>query len=378
MEIDGRTVKVHGRGLRGYQAPQTDLDAGNSGSTIRMLSGLLAGQSFSSRLVGDESLSLRPMQRIMTPLAQMGARLDARDGKYPPLTIHGAGLQAIDYSMPVASAQVKSCVLLAGLTATGETTVREPARTRDHTEVALREFGVDIESGSGWAKVKGPARLQARELSVPGDLSSAAFFLVAAAIIPGSDLIIDGVGLNPTRAALIDFLVSMGVDVRVLGVQMQNGEPVGTLRVKGSRIRGGVIDGKLAAALIDEIPVLAILGACSANGLSVRGAAELRVKETDRIETVATNLRRMGLSVETYPGRLRCRRRADARPGCGGELRRPPHCDGLCRGRPARLRPADDQRRGSGQRVFPRILDNTTRDCGVNAPWQRNQCLPPT
>lgn len=299
VEIDGRQVKVHGRGLRGYVAPAADLDAGNSGSTIRMLSGLLAGQNFRSRLIGDASLSQRPMQRIMGPLTEMGARLSAREGKFPPLEIEGGPLQAIDYAMPVASAQVKSCVLLAGLLAEGETTVREPATTRDHTEVALREFGVELESGRGWVKVKGPSRLEARELSVPGDLSSAAFFLVAGAIVPGSELILPGVGLNPTRATLIDFLISCGASVEILDVQMQNGEPVGDLRVRGSQLRGGVIEKQWAAALIDEIPVLAILGAVSEQGLTVRDAAELRVKETDRIETVAANLRALGVTIET-------------------------------------------------------------------------------
>jgi 3-phosphoshikimate 1-carboxyvinyltransferase len=299
VEVDGRDVKVHGRGLHGYRAPVGDLDAGNSGSTIRMLSGLLAGQPFTSRLIGDESLSRRPMQRIMGPLTAMGARLSAIDGKYPPLTIEGAALRPIDYEMPVASAQVKSCVLLAGLTAEGETTVREPAKTRDHTEVALREFGVEVESGRGWAKVKGPARLEARELSVPGDLSSAAFFLVAGAIVPGSSLVLTDVGLNPTRAALIDFLVAAGAEVRILEMRMVNGEPVGDLMVKGSQLKGGVIEKARSAALIDEIPVLAILGAVSEQGLTVRDAAELRVKETDRIETVASNLRLMGVRVDT-------------------------------------------------------------------------------
>lgn len=301
VEVDGRDVKVRGRGLRGYTAPTADLDAGNSGSTIRMLSGLLAGQHFRSRLIGDASLSQRPMQRIMVPLAQMGARLSARDGKFPPLEIDGGVLTPIDYAMPTASAQVKSCVLLAGLLAEGETIVREPATTRDHTEVAMREFGVELESGRGWAKVKGPARLEACELSVPGDLSSAAFFLVAGAIVPGSDLILEGVGLNPTRAALIDFLVAAGADVRILDIQMHNGEPIGNLQVRGSRLKGGLIEKQWAAALIDEIPVLAILGAVSEQGLTVRDAAELRVKETDRIETVAANLRQLGVEIDTAP-----------------------------------------------------------------------------
>jgi 3-phosphoshikimate 1-carboxyvinyltransferase len=301
VRVEGREVTIHGRGLRGYTAPAADLDAGNSGSTIRMLSGLLAGQNFRSRLCGDESLSRRPMQRIMTPLSLMGARLDARGGKFPPIEISGSALQPIDYSMPVASAQVKSCVLLAGLLAEGATTVREPARTRDHTEVALREFGVDVASGPGWASVQGPARLAARQLAVPGDLSSAAFFLVAGAMLPGSDLLLESVGLNPTRAALIDFLVAAGAQITVLDLQMRHGEPVGNLRVRSSQLKGGVIEKDLSAALIDEIPVLAILGAASEEGLTVRDAAELRIKETDRIESVAENLRLMGVSIETAP-----------------------------------------------------------------------------
>jgi 3-phosphoshikimate 1-carboxyvinyltransferase len=301
MSIDGREVRIHGRGLSGYQAPGGDLDAGNSGSTIRMLSGLLAGQMFKCRLVGDESLTKRPMQRIMTPLAEMGARLAARDGKFPPIEIEGGELRPIDYAMPVASAQVKSCVLLAGLHVDGETVVREPAPTRDHTEVALREFGAVVETGPGWAKVRGKARLRARGLRVPGDLSSAAFFLVAGAIVPRSELIIAGVGLNPTRAALIDFLVAAGAEIRVLDISMRNGEPVGDLLVKGSALKGGEISGALAASLIDEIPVLSVLGAVSENGLVVRDAAELRIKETDRIATMADNLGRMGIRMETAP-----------------------------------------------------------------------------
>ncbi|MGC4048309.1 MAG: 3-phosphoshikimate 1-carboxyvinyltransferase [Paludibaculum sp.] len=301
VEVDGRQVKVQGRGIHGWQAPSTDLDAGNSGSTIRMISGLLAGQPFTSRLIGDESLSQRPMQRIMGPLTQMGATLTARDGKYPPLEIRGTALKPIDYTLPVASAQVKSCVLMAGLTAEGETTVHESATTRDHTEVALREFGVEIETGRGWARVKGPARLEARELTVPGDISSAAFFLVAGAIVPGSKLVLQDVGLNPTRATLIEFLVSMGVDVKVLDMRMSNGEPRGDLLVQGSKLKGGLIEKQWAAALIDEIPVLAVLGAVSADGLTVRDASELRIKESDRIETVATNLRKLGVTIETTP-----------------------------------------------------------------------------
>lgn len=312
IALEGRDVTIEGRGLA-WQPPTVDLDAGNSGSTIRMLSGFLAGQPFTSRLTGDESLSRRPMRRIMTPLAQMGATLVARDGKYPPLEITGDALRPIDYAMPVASAQVKSCVLFAGLHAEGVTTVREPAPTRDHTEVALREFGAEVSLGSGWVSVQGRPRLEARDLVVPGDLSSAAFFLVAAAIVPGSSLILHALGLNPTRAALIDFLAGAGAEIRILDIGMRNGEPVGDLLVRGSALKGGVIEGAWAAALIDEIPVLAVLGACSEQGLLVKDAAELRIKETDRIATVADNLRRLGAAVETFddgfqvPGRQQLR-----------------------------------------------------------------------
>lgn len=299
VQVNGRDVTIAGRGLRGYAAPKQHLDAGNSGSTIRMMSGLLAGQHFTSTLTGDESLSRRPMQRIMTPLQQMGARLSARDGKYPPLVIEGGPLKPLEYNMPVASAQVKSCVLLAALHAPGETVVHEPARTRDHTEVALREFGVDVESGAGWAKLTGPARLRPLELTVPGDLSSAAFFLVAGAVVPGSEVQIQGVGLNPTRATLLEFLVSTGADVRVLDIGMSHGEPVGNIMVRGSHLKGGLVEKQTAAALIDELPVLAILGAVSEQGLVVRDSAELRVKETDRIETLASNLRAMGVQIVT-------------------------------------------------------------------------------
>ncbi len=315
VDVQGTEVRIRGGGLHGYRAPEGDLDAGNSGSTIRMLSGLLAGQPFESRLTGDESLSRRPMQRIMEPLRRMGAEIEARDGKFPPILIRGGALQPIEYEMPVASAQVKSCVLLAGLMAEGLTTVREPARTRDHTEVALREFGAEVESGSGWARVRGPARLEPRELIVPGDLSSAAFFLVAAAMREGSDLILENIGLNPTRAALVDFLVAAGANIQVLDIGMRHGEPVGVLRVRGSRLAGGVIEKGLSAALIDEIPVLAVMGAVSEAGLTVRDAAELRVKETDRIETVAENLRRLGIQVETAPDGLRVEGRQRFRAG---------------------------------------------------------------
>jgi 3-phosphoshikimate 1-carboxyvinyltransferase len=300
VEIENHdgVVRVHGIGLDGLRAPSAALDAGNSGSTIRMLSGILAAQSFVTSIGGDESLSRRPMDRIIKPLAQMGAQIEARENRFPPLTIRGTKLHPIEYTLPVASAQVKSCVLLAGLYAEGNTTVHESIRTRDHTEVALREFGVEVETQGRSVTLAGGQRLQARELRVPGDLSSAAFFLVAALIARESALTIYNVGLNPTRTALLDFLAEMGAQIKILDVRGAGGELAGDLQIKNSPIRGGVLEKARTAALIDEIPVLAVLGARSEEGLIVRDASELRVKETDRIATIAENFRRMGASIE--------------------------------------------------------------------------------
>ena len=291
-------VLIHGCGLEGLRRPAGMLDAGNSGSTIRMLSGILAAQGFESRIGGDESLSRRPMERIMKPLAAIGASIEARDGRLPPLAIHGRSLDPIEYTLPVASAQVKSCVLIAGLHAEGKTTVHEPIRTRDHTEIALREFGVDVEVIQRSITVTGRARLEARQLTVPGDLSSAAFFLAAALIVPESDLVIRGVGLNPTRTALLDFLAEIGAPVKILEITETGGELIGDILIRKSKVRGGILQSERTAALIDEIPVLAVLGAASENGLIVRDASELRVKETDRIQTIAENFRSMGLEIE--------------------------------------------------------------------------------
>jgi 3-phosphoshikimate 1-carboxyvinyltransferase len=294
----GELVAIEGGALRPASG---QLDAGNSGSTIRMLSGILAGQGFTSRIGGDESLSKRPMQRIIAPLTQMSAKIDARDGKFPPLEIHGRKLHGIDYTLPMASAQVKSCVLLAGLFAAGDTIVREPVRTRDHTEIALREFGADIEVERRVITLREGAKLTGRELVVPGDLSSATFFLVAALLMPQANLVIHGVGLNPTRSALLDFLVGMGAQIKILDLHQTGGELVGDLRIKASKISGGVIEGALTAALIDEIPALAVLGAASEGGLTVRDASELRVKETDRIATLESNFKKIGVTMQSTP-----------------------------------------------------------------------------
>jgi 3-phosphoshikimate 1-carboxyvinyltransferase len=305
IEEEGTLVTIHGRGLDGWTRPVADLDAGNSGSTIRMMSGLLAAQPFTSRIFGDESLSRRPMDRVMKPLAQMGAHIEARENRFPPLTIRGGPLHPIDYTLPVASAQVKTCVLFGGLFAEGQTIVREPIRSRDHTEIALREFGADLKVAQRVITLEGRPTLTGRELTVPSDLSSAAFFLVAGLLVPGSNMVIQGVGLNPTRSSLLDFLLSIGAPVKVMKIESVNGELIGDIRVQHAPVRGGLIEGDLAAGLIDEIPVLAVLGAASEEGLVVRDAQELRIKETDRIATVAENFKRMGIAVEVTPDGMR-------------------------------------------------------------------------
>ena len=301
VEGSGTEFVIHGRGLGGLHAPAADLDAGNSGSTIRMITGILAAQPFTSRLVGDESLSRRPMQRVIQPLEKMGAHIRAREGRFPPLEIQGAPLRPIEYALPVASAQVKTCVLLAGLFADGETAVTGQVASRDHTEIALREFGADITVEKQKIAIAGRPRLAGRELTVPSDLSSAAFFLAAALLTPGSHLSIRGVGMNPTRAALLDFLRGMGAPLRIPDLESRHGELVGEIEVEYGELEGGTIDGQLTAALIDEIPVLAVLGAASRRGLTVRDASELRIKETDRIRAVVDNLRRMGVAAEELP-----------------------------------------------------------------------------
>jgi 3-phosphoshikimate 1-carboxyvinyltransferase len=302
MERQDGILSIHGNGLDGLRPPAGPLDAGNSGSTIRLLSGILAAQPFTSEIGGDESLSRRPMERIMKPLAEMGADLSAHDGRFPPLTIKGGSLHPIEYTLPVASAQVKSCVLFAGLFCDGETSVREPIVTRDHSEIALREFGAEIEVLKRTITLTGRPRLQGKELTVPGDLSSAAFFLVAALIVQSSSLVIRGVGMNPTRSALLDFLAQMGADLKILEISETGGELIGDVQVRKTRmVKGGTLEGARTAALIDEIPVLAVLGAASENGLVVRDASELRVKETDRIATIADNFSRMGLHIEVRP-----------------------------------------------------------------------------
>jgi 3-phosphoshikimate 1-carboxyvinyltransferase len=294
------SVEIIGNGGN-FSIPSTPLDCGNSGSTMRMLSGLLSGQKGQFTLIGDESLSRRPMERIRKPLSQMGARITLTDG-HAPLTIEGAQLQAIDYTTPVPSAQVKTSVLLAGLSATGSTTVRESVRTRDHGELALRAFGAEVTRTVDSVSINGGVQLQAIEGAVPGDMSSAAFFLCAAVLFPESNLVLDGLGLNPTRATLLDVLTALGARFSVLNLEEKHGELVGTVQVTAPRegLTTTTISGALAAQLIDELPVLAAIAPYSSGGIRIRDAKELRVKESDRIALVAENLRAMGADVEEF------------------------------------------------------------------------------
>ncbi len=290
-------VTVEGCGME-LQAPTSPLDCGNSGSTMRMLSGILAGQPFNSVLTGDESLSRRPMKRVIEPLTQMGAQISAAAGDRAPLEIQGAKLHAIKYRPAVASAQVKTSVLFAGLLAEGKTSIEEPARTRDHGELALRAFGVEVERDRNTVSIQGGQNAQPLEAYVPGDISSAAFFLSAAAIFPESNLVIDGVLLNPTRSALLDVLTAMGSRISMVRVEESHGELVGTIALVPGQGRHVQIEGALTALLIDELPVLAAIAPYTAGGLEVRDAGELRVKESDRLSAVTKNLRAMRAQVE--------------------------------------------------------------------------------
>ncbi len=288
-------------GLGGtLRAPAAPLDCGNSGSTMRMLSGVLAAQPFSCELFGDESLSQRPMKRVVEPLTRMGAKVETSDGGKPPLCITGAKLKGIEYATPVASAQVKSLVLFAGLQAEGETIVEEPLRTRDHSELALRAFGAEVHRSKNRISIQGGQKLKAIEAFVPGDISSAAFFLCAAALFPGSSLVVEAVGLNPTRSALLDVLAPMGLRSSVVTLEEHNGELIGTLKVEAGELKGMTVSGAQSAMLIDELPVLAAIAPYTKDGMEIRDAKELRVKESDRVAAVTDNLRRMGAQVTEH------------------------------------------------------------------------------
>jgi 3-phosphoshikimate 1-carboxyvinyltransferase len=309
----GQQIAITGAGLDGLRPPSRELDAGNSGTTMRLLAGVLAGQNFDSVLTGDVSLQRRPMRRVMEPLALMGARVDARDSKFAPLEIHGSALRPIHYTLPVASAQVKSAILLAGLFAAGETSVEEPVCTRDHTEIALTDFGADVRRIGRTVQVTGRPQLEARQLKVPGDLSSAVFFLAAALVLPDSGIVVHDVGLNPTRSAVLDVLAGWGAAVSVTSLRGGPGELIGDVALRHAPLTGGLLAGERVAQLIDELPMFAALGPYTEEGVEIRDAAELRVKESDRIAVVAENLRRMGAQVEERPDGLRVEGRRSGR-----------------------------------------------------------------
>lgn len=295
-------LKIKGQGPEGLREPEEVLDAGNSGTTMRLLMGVLAGQPFYSVLTGDRSLRRRPMGRVAEPLRQMGAQIWGREGgNLAPLSIKGGSLRPIDYSLPVASAQVKSAILLAGLGAEGETTVREPVPARDHSERLLEFCGIRIKKEDLKISLWGRQRLRAFQINIPGDFSAAAFFLVAACVHPRAEIVVRNVGLNPTRTGLLTVLEDMGAEIQVYPEGVSAGEPYGVIRARSSSLRGTKIGGPLIPRLIDEIPVLAVAAAVAQGHTIIQDAAELKVKESDRITTLAVELRKMGAKIETLP-----------------------------------------------------------------------------
>lgn len=295
---DGDHVVIHGKGLHGLSTPQNILDVGNSGTTTRLISGILAGQSFISSLNGDESIQKRPMGRIITPLTMMGANIRSiKDNGCAPLEIGGAPLNAIHYDSPVASAQVKSCVLLAGLYTDGVTSVTEPVVSRNHTELMLSGFGAEIKSEGLTASIIGGPKLVGQKIEVPGDISSAAYFIVAGLICPNSDLLIKNVNTNPTRAGIIKVAKAMGGKLELLNERIVSGEPVADIHVCTSDLHGCEVSGDIIPTLIDEIPVIAVMAACASGTTIIKDAAELKVKESDRIATVTENLKAMGCDI---------------------------------------------------------------------------------
>lgn len=320
IEASGAEILVHGAGSVGLQPPTQTLDCGNSGTTMRLLAGVLAGQNFIATLTGDESLRSRPMQRIIEPLETMGARISSVEGRAPLQITGRSDLQAIEYELLVASAQVKSCILLAGLNAAGRTVVIENEATRDHTERMLAQFGAPVEARvaqraplqARFAAIEGPAQLRACDISIPGDISSAAYFIVAAALLPGSSLEINHAGLNPTRILFLKQLQAVGFDIAISEVKERNNEPIGRITISGVERSPRatnecplILEGALIPQLIDELPLLAVVGSQLDGGIEIRGAKELRFKETDRIEATAANLRAMGTEVEEFADGLR-------------------------------------------------------------------------
>ncbi|SHF03695.1 3-phosphoshikimate 1-carboxyvinyltransferase [Desulforamulus putei] len=302
--VAGR-LRVHGVGLQGLREPADVLDAGNSGTTTRLLMGILAGQPFCSVITGDQSLRGRPMARVTGPLAEMGAVFLGRDhNNLLPMAVRGGRLKPIHYQSPVASAQIKSAILLAGLYAEGETSVTEPTRSRDHTERMLQAFGADIRVSGNTVTLKGFPELKGLKITVPGDISSAAFLMVAAAILPGSEVTLQGVGMNPTRDGLLDVLKQMGAGVEIINERQQGGEPVADIKISGGKLQSTKIAGPLIPRLIDEIPVLAVAAAYAEGTTEIRDAAELKVKESNRIATVARELKKFGVDIEELPDGL--------------------------------------------------------------------------
>lgn len=305
IEHKETSVIIHGKGLHGLRAPQNILDVGNSGTTTRLISGILAGQPFDSKLSGDDSLNSRPMKRIMEPLSQMGANISSvlRNG-CAPLYITPGHLHGIHYISPVASAQVKSCLLLAGLYAEGETSVTEPSLSRNHTELMLKEFGADVHTtyeiggDKATASIRPCSELYGQKISVPGDISSAAYFIAAGLLVPDSQILVKNVGINPTRAGILKVCEDMGADITLINERKEGGEPIADILVRTSRLHGTVIEGSLIPTLIDEIPIIAVMAAMAEGTTVIRDAAELKVKETNRIETVTDNLRAMGCDIE--------------------------------------------------------------------------------
>jgi 3-phosphoshikimate 1-carboxyvinyltransferase len=299
IEQEEEKVVVHGKGIDGLTEPKEVLDVGNSGTTIRLMLGILAGRPFFSTLIGDSSIGKRPMTRVTKPLLQLGADIDGRnDGEYTPISIRGGSLEGIEYDLPVASAQVKSSILLAGLQAKGKTTVNEPSRTRDHTERMIRHFGGQVEVNGLSVSVQGGQGLRGADVHVPGDISSAAFFLVAGAIVPNSEITLKNVGLNPTRTGIIDVLKEMGADLQIINEESEAFEPVGDLVIKTSDLKGITIEGDMIPRLIDEIPVIALLATQAEGATVIKDAEELKVKETNRIDTVVHELTKLGANIE--------------------------------------------------------------------------------
>ncbi|RAK22150.1 3-phosphoshikimate 1-carboxyvinyltransferase [Anoxybacillus vitaminiphilus] len=305
---NGSEVVVEGKGISGLQEPTEILNVGNSGTTTRLLLGILAGCSFHACLIGDESIAKRPMARVTNPLREMGAKIDGREhGNYTPLSIRGGNLQAIRYTSPVASAQVKSAILLAGLMADGTTTVIEPHKSRDHTERMLKAFGGEVVVDGLTVSVTGKQQLTGADIDVPGDISSAAFFLVAGAIVPNSEITLKNVGLNPTRTGIIDVLKQMGADIAIENVRNEESEPMGDITVRTSELKGIEIGGELIPRLIDEIPIIALLATQAEGTTVIKDASELRVKETDRIATVVSELSQLGADIEATEDGMRIR-----------------------------------------------------------------------